>query len=197
MALKEQVFELHDLISDMVDEIDTLYTGFVYNNAGVIKGAEEKMLGAEGRISALTAGLVKEAKGGEPRANLYVSIPTHAGRMAEAMGQLAESIKAKVKDDILFSDKAVSEITYMFEQIRDILVNTKDMVLAPNTLVARHMAEAERAVERLAHEYATRHEERLIEGLCAPKASQLYIEMLDAFKSIAWHSKEIAKDLGT
>jgi Na+/phosphate symporter len=84
----------------------------------------------------------------------------------------------------------------MLGWVRDILANARDLVLAPNILVARHMAEAEAALEKMADEYATRHEERLIEGLCAPKASQLYIQMIDAFKGIAWHAKEIAKDLG-
>ena len=44
-------------------------------------------------------------------------------------------------------------------------------------------------------EYATLHEERLIEGLCLPVASSLYINMLDSIKNIAWHAKEIATKL--
>jgi Na+/phosphate symporter len=105
------------------------------------------------------------------------------------------ALKNKSKGNVLISDKATAELDYLFGSTRDIMVNVRDMVLAPNTLVARHMAESERAVEKMADEYATKHEERLIEGLCTPKASQLYIQMLDAFKSIAWHAKEIAKDL--
>lgn len=195
MALKEQVFELHDLISDMVDGIDNLYTGFIYNNPKIVEDVGEGASAAEARISALTEEIVEEAKH-EPRASLYVSVPSHVGRIADGVGQLVSSLKARIKGDVLFSDRAMSEITYMFERTRDVLVNTKDMVLAPNTLVARHIAESQRVVERMAYEYATRHEERLIEGLCAPKASQIYLEMLDSFKSIAWHAKEIAKDLG-
>jgi Na+/phosphate symporter len=108
---------------------------------------------------------------------------------------VAESIISKVKGQVLLSDKASAELDYLFGRTRDILVNARDMVLAPNTLVGRHMAESARAVERMADEYSTLHEERLIEGLCAPKASQLFIQMLDAFKTISWHSKEIAQDL--
>jgi Na+/phosphate symporter len=190
MALKEQVFEMHDLIDGMVECIDSLYAGFVYNNLMLIEEAESAMQRTGGRTATLTKGLAREA-GAEP----YVSVPSHIAQMAEGLGRVVQSLKSKSKEDVLFSDKAIAEVDYMFGRIRDILVNTKDMVLAPNTLVARHMAESERAVEKMADEYATKHEERLIEGLCTPKASQLYLRMLDAFKSISWHAKEIAKEL--
>ena len=131
----------------------------------------------------------------EPRVSSYVSIPSHIGRISDGIGRIAASVKGKIREDVLLSDKAIAEVDYLFGRTRDILVNAKDMVLAPNTLVARHMAEAERAVEKIADEYATMHDERLIEGLCTPKASQIYLQMLDAFKSIAWHAREIAKDL--
>jgi len=39
------------------------------------------------------------------------------------------------------------------------------------------------------------HEERLIRGECLPIASSLFIGMLEAIKSIAWHTKEITTKL--
>jgi Na+/phosphate symporter len=50
-------------------------------------------------------------------------------------------------------------------------------------------------ISRSASEFATMHEERLIEGLCMPKASPLFLDILDAIKGIAWHAKEIAEKL--
>jgi Na+/phosphate symporter len=195
MGMKEQVFELHELISEMVDGIDTMYTAFIYNNAALVERLEDGLGRASERAAALTEGLVEEKKN-EPRAGLYVSVPSHVGRMSDGLASIASALKTKIRDDVLFSDRAMSEVDFMFGRIRDILVNARDMVLAPNVLVGRHMVESEAIFEKIADEYATRHEERLIEGLCAPKASQLYIQMIDAFKSIAWHAKELAKDLG-
>jgi Na+/phosphate symporter len=194
MALKDQVFDMHDLISDMVDDIDSLYTAFIYGNLKVAEEVEDSIKSAEGRVSALTEGVVA-SQAQEARAKMYVGVPAHIGRIGDGLTRVAESLVGKIKGDILFSDKATGELDYLFGRTRDILVNVRDMVLAPNTLVARHMAESEKAVEKMADDYSTKHEERLIEGLCTPKASQLYLQMLDAFKTISWHSKEIAKDL--
>jgi Na+/phosphate symporter len=195
MALKDQVFDMHDLISEMVEDIDALYTAFIYGNLKVADEVHARVEKAEDRISALTEGIVA-AKAGEPRASLYVGVPAHIGRIGDGLSRISESITSKIKGEVLFSDKATGELDYLFGRTRDILVNARDMILAPNTLVARHMAESALAVERMADEYSTLHEERLIEGLCTPKASQMYLQMLDAFKTISWHSKELAKDLG-
>lgn len=194
MALKAHVFEMHDVISDMVSCIDSLYTGFIYNNYKIIEEVETALNDTVDRLTALTEKVVGEIKE-EPRASSYASVPSHIGRIGDSLGRIALSIKAKTRDNVLISDKATAELDYLFGRTRDIMVNARDMVLAPNTLVAMHMAESEQAVETIAAAYATKHEERLIEGLCAPKSSHIYIQMLDAFKSIAWHAKEIAKDL--
>jgi Na+/phosphate symporter len=194
MALKDQVFDMHDLISDMVDDIDSLYTAFIYSNIRLAEEVSGTAEGIGGRVSALTEG-VAALKDEEPRARMYVGVPAHMGRIGDGLARVAQSIAGKIREKALFSDKAMAELDYMFGRTRDIIVNARDMVLAPNTLVARHMAESARAVEIMADDYSTKHEERLIEGLCAPKSSQLFLQMLDAFKTIAWHSKEIAKDL--
>jgi len=68
-------------------------------------------------------------------------------------------------------------------------------VLARNVLISRHVEEAQRAVEHMAGTYATRYEDSLVGGLSTPRSSQLYVRMLDAFKVISWHAKEIAKEL--
>jgi Na+/phosphate symporter len=115
--------------------------------------------------------------------------------MGEALQRIASDVERKIKEGILFSDKAMSEINLLFERTKDILGNARDMALARNRVIAAYIKESEAEIVRTANDFSTLHEERLIEGLCMPKASSVYLEMLDAVKSIAWHSKEIAKDL--
>ena len=46
-------------------------------------------------------------------------------------------------------------------------------------------------VEKMAAKFATLHETRLVRGECMPVASSLYISMLEAIKSIAWHASGV------
>jgi hypothetical protein len=58
--------------------------------------------------------------------------------------------------------------------------------------MSMYVEESQAGVGKMAIEYATLHEERLIKGVCLPIASSLYLTMLNAIKSIAWNAKEIA-----
>ncbi len=194
MAFKDAVAEMHDLIAGMIESVDSLYTGFIYNNLKAIEEAGEALRRVEERTVPLTEELVAEGKE-NPAAVIYVSVPSHIQRIGDNLGRVSQRLKDKVGGDVLFSDRAMTEMEYLFERTRDILMNTKDMVLARNTLAAKHIEASHTALESTANVYATQHEERLIEGLCLPRASSLYLNMLDAFKGIAWQAREIAEDL--
>lgn len=194
MAIKEMVSEMHDLIEICIECIDSTYTGLLYGKRQMADEAAANLERVVNRAVPMTEELVKIAKD-NPSAVTYVSIPSHIQKMGEGLNRIIQSVKKKVQGDLLFSDKAMVELEYMFERTRDIMMNAKDLLLARNTLVAKHIVEAQKATEVTANHYATMHEERLIEGLCAPSASGIYLEMLEAFKSMAWHAKEIAKDL--
>jgi Na+/phosphate symporter len=50
------------------------------------------------------------------------------------------------------------------------------------------------AIEHSAERFATKHEERLIEGVCVHRASAIYLDMLGAVKDLAWHARALATD---
>jgi Na+/phosphate symporter len=194
MALKEIVSETHDLFSDMIDGLDRLHEGFIYNNLKSVEEARPEFAAARERGPRLTEALLRE-RDDNPNAVIYVSVPSHLERSAAELERIAASLDAKIREDLLFSDKAQSEVNFMFEKIKDILSNTRDMLLARNTIIGNYIMESEHALTMSANDFSTQHEERLIEGVCLPKASAVYLELLGAFKAIAWHSKEIASAL--
>jgi Na+/phosphate symporter len=53
------------------------------------------------------------------------------------------------------------------------------------------------AMIRLANDFATTHEDRLVAGECSPKASSNYLCMLYAFEDMAAHAKDAVKKLST
>lgn len=194
MALKELVSELYDLFPVMTDSIELLQKGLLYNNLKAVQEGGAALARIHEREVPLTEALVKEGKT-ESQAGHYVAVPAHIERLVQNIERISTCLQGKIREDVLFSDKAMSELNFLFEKIKDILVNTKDMVLARNTILAGYIKEAAHAVTLSANDFSTRHEERLIEGLCLPRASSMYLELLDAFKGVAWHAKEVARDL--
>jgi Na+/phosphate symporter len=65
------------------------------------------------------------------------------------------------------------------------------MVLARNKFLSKYIMTSQSDVEKMAAKFATLHETRLVRGECMPVASSLYISMLEAIKSIAWHASGV------
>jgi Na+/phosphate symporter len=196
--MKEEVKELlkamHEMANNAENCMSFLQTSFIYNSSKPLKDCGSKIeviKTAEAQLTKKVAELARD----NPELKPYVSIPVHLLRIGENIEKLTKLMDKKIKDNILFSDRAVTEITFLLQRLIDVLRPTADMILARNTILRRYVEESEVGIVKRANEYATLHEERLIEGLCLPIASSLYINMLDSIKNIAWHAKEIATKL--
>lgn len=188
---KETLRAIHDIGNNLEDFISFLQTAFIYNKVAPLRDVKERIDSLKKLILSVTEKIVIIARD-DPHMRHYVTIPTNLLRITENIEKISELISTKIKEDLLFSDRAISEITFLLQRITDILRPTSDIILAPNSILGNYIRESEAGIVRRAIDYATLHEERLIEGLCLPKASALYINILDAIKNIAWHCKEIA-----
>ncbi len=193
-SLKALISKLHDMSHSAGECIYLLQNAFIYNSSKFLDECEAKAKEIHQSEKTLTQGFVEETKK-SPDAKVYVPAPGHIERMGAYMEDIIGCMRTKIKDEILFSDKAISEITFLLQRIQEVLNNISDIILARNAIMGRYVKESEAEISRSANEFATLHEERLIEGLCMPKASPLFLDILDAIKGIAWHAKEIAEKL--
>lgn len=110
--------------------------------------------------------------------------------------EMADTLHKKARENILFSDRAITELSFLFHTLADMLKAAADLVLVRNPTLIRHVKDSEEIVAKATIEYATHHEERLIEGLCLPVASPIFLKMLECFKGIAREAKGIADKMG-
>lgn len=192
--MKELLKTMHEMANNAENCISFLQTAFIYNSLKPLKECHFLADTIKKSETRLTKGIAELARNNHDL-KPYVSIPVHLSRIGESIEKLAGLVEKRIKEDILFSDRAVTEITFLLQRLIDVLRPTADIILAKNTILRRYVEESEAGITRRAIEYATLHEERLVEGLCLPVASSLYINMLDAVKDIAWHAKEIAVKL--
>lgn len=171
--------------------ISMLQTAFLFNNPQPVADCRAAITAQNKTVDDLTKRITELARE-NPDLRPYVAVPTHLLRIGENIEKLSDFVEKKIKDNILFSDRALTEVTFLLQRLTDILRPTSDMILAKNAIMSRYIQESEAGVQKRAIEYTTLHEERLIEGLCSPAASSLFINLLDRIKGVAWHAKEIA-----
>lgn len=116
--------------------------------------------------------------------------------LIDTLGGLWEPINKKVKDNILFSEKAVSQTNSLFDRHSGLLRSLFDIAQTNNEFLKKFVSDEARKIIKDCADYADEHETRLIEGLCTPQAAPLFLTLLDRFRSLAYQEEEIVQTLG-
>lgn len=195
----EEDAEWRDDISEKLSQMcvkaermfDTTIDGFEHHSLKKIEGAEsmaneihtvgEELIASLSNIS----GKTKEEK---EQLKELISATTHLQRAVDAIKGMLPHVKIKINEDILFSDKAIGELRYLFENTREILKNAGDTFLTRNRFLLDHVLDKGSYLNKLADSYALEHEDRLISGVCMPKASPMFLNILESTVKVNWHT---------
>jgi Na+/phosphate symporter len=192
--ISNELITLHDMINNAVECLSLLENSIIYQKSKLLQECNKTTGIIKRVITQLTKEIVENVNFNSVL-KPYVSIPGHLLKIVENIENLNELIDKKNSESLLFSDKAVSESLFLLQRLIEMLTPISDIILARNTIISMYVRESQSDVERMATEYATMHEERLIAGVCVPRSASIYVKMLEAIKNIAWHSKEIAVKL--
>ncbi len=168
--------------------------GFLKSKLSSLDEADELAGEIHDKEDALTSALARMA-GGNGEARAILGVPAHLEKVATSVTRIADTSRTRIKDGILFSDKAIAETGTLFAKAKEVLKKSAQASVTGDAgAVGDAIADSDTVV-RLANEYATSHEERLVTGECSPKASSTYLCILYAFQDLGGHLKEALKKL--
>jgi Na+/phosphate symporter len=191
---KKKVISLYDVANDTGDFISLIQTAFIYNKSKLLQGCKAQAENSRKEIDQLSTIITAYALD-DPDLKPYKPLPAHIIGIWKSLEKLSELTAKKIEGNILFSDKAADETIFLLQRLIEILRPTADMILARNTFLSKYIVYSHAGVEKMAKEYATLHEDRLIAGECMPEAASIFVKMMEAIKDIAWNAKEIAVKL--
>ncbi len=188
--IRKDLLGLHNHAKEMLDMI---YDGFRKNSLesiGKVEEIEEKL---RKDSNDLIKSLLEEKS--EEGIKDFIPIPGHFDKIGDGLDRLFNSVRKKIREDVLFSDKSVTEAYKLFDEIQKLLTCLSDCITTSNRVLAEHIDSNGKKLCDLADEYAIFHEERLIAGVCMPKSAPIYLDILDSFKSVVWHIREITRNI--
>lgn len=106
-------------------------------------------------------------------------------RLGIGVEDLLGGVQIAVDTEVSLTDKALGEISEMMALLKDLARDTNDVLATKN---AHFRSYAVSSVEHLLQrtcECGLEHQERLVVGVCSPKASFLYLDIMDSVKRIA------------
>jgi Na+/phosphate symporter len=112
--------------------------------------------------------------------------------IGDQIGGCSDPIEQKIRGGILFSDKAVTQANFLFDQHAGIIRSVLDVFKTDNDFLKKYVLEESRKLRQACLTFATEHEERLIEGLCLPQAAPIFLTLLDRMGAVAQQEVNIA-----
>jgi Na+/phosphate symporter len=192
---RAEIVELGELAINMLRQARTAFSGQqvdsldVADKLGRLLHTREKALAQ--RVVHRTAGGSFVLDADRPR----LFVPLHLERGGEKVEELMRAVRTMVLEGLPFTDRARREVDELIEAATELLVNLRDLLLTGNQVLRRHVIESGRSLVARADDCAMYHQQRLIEGVCAPRSSSVYLAILDALKGVEWHAREIAQKL--
>ncbi len=189
--LKKDIYLIMHKAQEMLELTED---GFAKNKLSALDEADEISKEIHAKEDHLTAALAQMAsKNSEARTLL--AVPSHIEKIATSIKRITENSRNRIKEGMLFSDKAILETGKLFTKTKEVLKKAGEAaVTGAQATVNATLADSE-AVERMANEFATSHEERLVTGECSPKSSSTYLCILYAFEDMGAHIKDAVKRL--
>lgn len=142
----------------------------------------------------LTVGLVPaSADGGTQLDTEKFFVPMHLERIGDHVEAFARAVERQAQEGVLFTDRAVHEIDRLLEKALELLEATRDILRTGNRTLVHHVLTDGPCFQATASEFASFHQERLIQGLCRPRASSIYLAMIDYVRGIERHQRDIVQ----
>jgi Na+/phosphate symporter len=120
------------------------------------------------------------------------SILEHLQAIGGQITGCRDPIDQKISGGILFSDKAVTQANFLFDQHSGIIRSVLDIFKTDNDFLKQYVLEESRKLGQACLTFATEHETRLIEGICLPQAAPIFLALLDRMGAIAQQEMQIA-----
>jgi len=171
--------------------VDLAEDGFMKGRLSSLNQAHELAIEIHTKDDVLVAALANIASGTR-EAKYLLSVPSHIESIASSIIRIIEGIRTRIKEGLLFSDRAMLELQRLFTTAKHALKKAGEAaVTGAKTTIQDVLGESD-ALGRMTNEFATAHEERLVTGECPPKSSSTYLSMLYAFEEMSAHIKHAA-----
>ncbi len=183
------------MISKLAEMAGLIYKSLIIADPVKIDKCERLALEIHQEEKGLTGDLVCSPATAGDILKTVVLFPGRLERAGDLLESIINVVRTKARDGIPFSDKALAELEQLFDLLTNILTDFGDLVMTPNRTLADDLLAKQGKLGQMTVDFALAHEDRLIGGVCSPKASSLYLDILDSVKNVNGHIRKMTESL--
>lgn len=188
--------QLDKITDDTERMLNLSFEGLIHHNRNKIIESDKIAREVEKLAKQLTQLVLdsnRDAKPGEWEPVLILEVIRNIEQIKYSTEKINASINNKISDGIMFSDKAVTEMKDIYGVVLDCLRHVRDLMQTKNSVLVDHLLQRTGAYEEVINRYTDEHENRLVRGICLPKASLIYLLIIDSLKDILWNIRTTAR----
>ncbi len=136
--------------------------------------------------------LTQELLASPPESEALRFAPAHLERIGDAIEGVIRCVRTMEAEGTVFTERGEREVNELFDRATELLECARDLTRTGNPVLGRHVELESLRFQDIASEFARAHEERLIEGVCMPRASSAYLAILDYLREVARHARQLA-----
>lgn len=191
-TIKDLKKEIYLLMHKAQEMLELTEDGFMKSKLASLDQADELAKEIHAKEDVLTATLAKMASTNSD-ARALLTVPSHIEKAATSIKRITENSRVRIKEGMLFSDKAINETGKLFTKTKDVLKKAGEAAVTGAQAALETARDDADSMERMANEFSTAHEDRLVTGECSPKSSSTYLCILYAFEDMGGHIKNAVK----
>lgn len=124
-----------------------------------------------------------------------VRFPVRLERIGDSLEAILRCCRIKARDRIVFSDKAQEELDQLFALLQEMTNNVRDAFKLPNKLLLESIISQGRQLTKMLEDCRLAHWQRLEAGFCSPRASSVFLEVLDSVKLMNEYMQKLCDTL--
>jgi Na+/phosphate symporter len=122
-------------------------------------------------------------------------LPAALERIGDSIELLVRCIGGMHRDGVPFSEKALIETLTLFDRGACMLGEVSAALRAGDRSAILRIQADGALFQGLCEEAALHHQERVIQGVCTPRASSVFLAMLDDFREIERYIRRMSVDI--
>lgn len=194
-ALRDAVIEMCDMATQMLRLTRDAFLQPSPSALGQVSALGRDLHLREKRLTDHVAMQLREYPWSLGTAEHLAFLPAALERIGDSVEALGRCVQSIHRDGIPFSERAFAEIMGLFNRATALVEGVATAIrTGERATLSRVRTEGEQ-FQALSDEAALGHQERLLRGICASRASSVFLAMLDYFREIERYTRRMTMDL--
>jgi len=124
----------------------------------------------------------------------YIDIVGDLEMIGDYCKDILERIEIKIEERLFFSDDAVRDYNELYDKTEGFLKRVVEAIVKDDVSAIKDITIQE-PIDKIVEGIRSRHDQRLINGICSPFASNMFLNIVDFTIAVFKHTQNIANNL--